>query len=113
MLSIHLFSAVVAFAAIQTPFSNSTAVAPIELDCGFGGSEGDRGPADGGVPREVRQSVRRGELRIRRRRHPSERDARAAHPGARHAEDEAGSQSAAEAREHPVVTREARVTWTA
>ena len=53
------------------------------------------------VPREVRQPLRRGRARLRRRGDPAAHTRREADPGARHARDQARQEPAEEAREHP------------
>ncbi len=58
----------------------------------------------GGVPREVRQPVRRGRARLHRRGDPAAHDPPPPDRGARHARDQARQEPPEEARQHPVVT---------
>jgi propionyl-CoA carboxylase beta chain len=57
------------------------------------------------VPAEVRESLRRGLARIRRRGDPAAADPRQADRSARHPPDQARPQPAEEARQHPALTR--------
>ena len=56
------------------------------------------------VPREVRQSVRRGRAGVRGRGHPAPDNAAEADPGARDADDQAREEPAEKARKHAAVT---------
>ena len=62
-----------------------------------------------GVPGEVRQSLRRGVTRIRRRSHPAAPDARQADCRARAARDQARQEPAEEARQHPALSGTAMI----
>ena len=63
----------------------------------------ERAPARRGLRGGVREPVHRRRARLRRRRHPSVRDAAAAHRGPRDAGDQAGHQPAEEAWQHPAL----------
>ena len=60
----------------------------------------------GGVPGEVREPVHRGRARLRRRGHPSARDAAQADHGAQESGEQARQEPAQETRQHPALTLE-------
>ena len=74
-----------------------------EMDQAAGPGGAARGE-DAGVPRQVRQPVRRRRARLHRRGDRAEGHAPEAHPGARDARDQARPQPAEEAREHSAMT---------